>query len=196
MNRHEFDAIAEAVSASFGKPINQATKDRTFERVQRVPSKHVKAITEYIENLEKFPANLGNSIFSAWSAVAPQEANGDEDQGKWTNTCSECDPGPWKGLIVCWSRREDGTLAKFKYPCAVCQPSSARKSTRAELAAIGLMVPPNQAAVKYWHWRAFRANWKELAERVDTMFGGMLIDPRRMMLAAGETPDERGLDPK
>lgn len=191
MNAAEFDKIMNTVQATYGHKISDETRRVVWERVLHVPGKHVDAIVARLCDYETLPKafNIGKGILDAYKALDPQGAGlAGEDNGRWVNGCPECDPGPWKGQIVYFTRTSDGQVAKHFIPCACCQTSSIRKGTRASLAAQGFMVPPCQGEVTRWYLRMAKANNPELFTRTDGAYGALLNDFGRMAKAADPNP--------
>lgn len=186
MNTAEFDKIMNTVQAVYGHKISDETRRVTWDRVQHVPSRHVDSIVARLCDYETLPRafNIGKAILAAFNALDPQGAGlaGDES-GRWINSCSECDPGRWKGQIVYFTRSSSGQIIKHSMPCACCQPSSARKGTRASLIAQGFMVPPSQDEVSRWYWHMAKTNNAELFARVEGVYGELLCDMGRMAQA-------------
>lgn len=193
MNWNEFEILLASVQATFPgtKPFSTDSKHRWFEKVRDVSSSHCVEITKRIEDMDRLPGNLGKAILDIAGVLAPAQG---EDAGKWHNTCPECDPGRWKGQIVYFTRLTDGRIAKHFTDCALCRPASANKSTRRELAAIGVMVPPTPNDVGAWYFRMFMANNPGATSGSGHDFSGMLGDKKRAALAAAETLDEQGVD--
>lgn len=192
MTRQELDFMLDCVQATFPKkPLPPASRDRVFERVRHILSRHCVQITKRLEDMDKMPDNLAKTIQDIASVLAPEHG---EEAGKWINPCPECDPGRWKGQIVYFTRLPDGSIAKHFTDCALCRPASANKGTRKELAAIGVMVPPTAAEVGAWYFRMFQANNPGAASGSGHDLSGLLGNKNRAALAAAETPDEQGVD--
>jgi len=168
--------------------ISKEVADLAFEMCGHIEASHCDAILRRFASLEKFPENLGNSIYAAYCAAVPlgqRSSVGDPARPKF---CPICDPGPWQGKIVAFQKEADGSVLKFFFDCPRCNPGSPHKATREQITSLGYIVPPKPSDVAKYYYRMFVANNPMTVQRNGTCFHDLLGDPRRLSQAAAPLP--------
>lgn len=196
MNDVEFHRMIGIIGHSFTHT-PKLTKEflaALLARIEHIDGRHCEQITARVCDLEKFPENLGSTILGIWRSLDPAAAVPDDSRDRFASKCPVCDPGPWQGQIVAFKRNQDGTISKTFFDCPRCKPSSQYAASREQIAGRGYIVPRTQWDVATHYYRMFAANNPDLARRVGPRMGELLADPRRMVVALRETPDERGVE--
>jgi hypothetical protein len=193
MNEFEFQGLCTALQSTFGKQIPKSSKDRTWERVQNIPGKHVKSIISRIEDTrDTLPQNLGKAILEAWTAI-----DGSAGQETVRAHCTHCDGD---GSIMCYRKDpKTGEIHTSVAFCATCRPGTDYSATRDQLRTAGFMVcPTSDKEAQHRWWFAYLKHQSKLRTAVkagNLVPGNLLRDFDAQVRAAELTPDELGLDP-